>query len=324
MKYYLAPLEGITTYIYRRAYHRYFRPMDKYFTPFLVPHTKKDFNTREKNEILPEHNVGMYLVPQILTNNAEDFLRTSKRLKEYGYEEVNLNLGCPSKTVVSKYRGSGFLAKPGELDRFLDEVYSKANVKVSIKTRIGKVSPDEFEDLLQIYNRYPIEELIIHPRVQKDFYKNTPNLDVFGYALKNSQNRVCYNGDIFTAERAWNFRHQFPEEDSIMVGRGVIFNPCLTEEIEIFEKDMAEAGEIKTEGKRVDRKRVDRKRIRMFHDQLYHDYQEVNSGDKNVLFKMKELWCYMGYLFPEYEKQLKKIKKAEKLDRYEAAVNEIL
>lgn len=319
MKYYLAPLEGVTTYIYRRAYHRYFRPMDKYFTPFLVPHTKKDFNSREKNEILPEHNEGMYLVPQILTNNAEDFLRTSKRLKEYGYEEVNLNLGCPSKTVVSKCRGSGFLAKPEELDRFLDEVYSKADMKVSIKTRIGKVSPDEFEELLEIYNRYPVEELIIHPRVQRDFYKNLPNLEVFGNALRDSRNPVCYNGDIFTAQRAWNFRKRFPEENSIMVGRGVIYNPCLTEEIESFTGDMIDARKMGPE-----EKLIDRKRIRMFHDQLYYDYQEVNSGDKNVLFKMKELWCYMGYLFPECEKQLKKIKKAERLDRYEAAVDEII
>ena len=109
MKYYLAPLEGITTYIYRRAYHTHYRPMEKYFTPFLVPHTKKDFNTREKNDILPEHNPDMYLVPQILANDAKGFLDTVEKLKMYGYDEVNLNLGCPSKTVVSKGRGSGFL-----------------------------------------------------------------------------------------------------------------------------------------------------------------------------------------------------------------------
>ncbi len=144
MRYYLAPLEGITTRIYRRAYHDCFRPMDKYFTPFLSPHTKRGFNAKELAEILPENNKGMRLVPQILTNRAEDFLGTAEKLTYYGYGEINLNLGCPSKTVVSKGRGSGFLADPEGLDRFLDEIYSKAKVKISIKTRIGKDDPEEF------------------------------------------------------------------------------------------------------------------------------------------------------------------------------------
>lgn len=171
MKYYLAPLEGITTYIYRRAYHQHFAPMDKYFTPFLVPHTKKGFSTKEKNDVMPEHSPGMNLVPQIMSNQAESFLHTVEKLKVYGYEEVNLNLGCPSKTVVSKGRGSGFLADPDGLDRFLDEIFKKCDVKISIKTRIGKDDPEEFARLLDIYNQYPVEELIIHPRVQKDFIK---------------------------------------------------------------------------------------------------------------------------------------------------------
>ena len=165
MKYYLAPLEGVTSHIYRRAYHTCFCPMDKYFTPFLVPHTKRGFNSRERREILPQNNPGMYLVPQIMSNDADGFLKTEEKLREYGYEEVNLNLGCPSKTVVSKNRGSGFLSKTEELDRFLDQIYRGTKGKISIKTRIGRYSPDEFEEILRIYNQYPVEELIIHPRV---------------------------------------------------------------------------------------------------------------------------------------------------------------
>lgn len=140
------------------------------------------------NDILPENNEGMRLVPQILTNDAKGFLQTVEKLEDYGYEEVNLNLGCPSKTVVSKNRRSGFLAMPDELDRFLDEIYRGTQVRISIKTRIGKHSPDEFERLLKIYNQYPVEELIIHPRLQQDFYKNTPNLEVFAEAVRESRN----------------------------------------------------------------------------------------------------------------------------------------
>lgn len=305
MKYYLAPLEGVTTYIYRRAYHQHFRPMDKYFTPFLVPHLKKGFSTKEKNEIIPEHSPGMYLVPQIMTNCAGDFINTVEKLQIYGYQEVNLNLGCPSKTVVSKYRGAGFLGKPEELDRFLDEIFSRTPVKISVKTRIGKDSPEEFEHLLDIYRQYPMEELIIHPRIQLDFYRNRPNLDVFEKSLDKGYFPICYNGDIFCPEDHEKIRKRFPEVECMMLGRGIIMDPSLVEQLE---------------GK----SRASLNRIRQFHDQIYEDYQRQDMGDKNVLFKMKELWCYMGEMFPEQKKILKSIKKAEKKERYEEAVREIL
>lgn len=179
MKYYLAPLEGVTTYVYRNAYHHFFRPMDKYFTPFIVPHLNKKFSTREMKELSPENNQGLFVVPQLLTNNAEDFVKTANDIQAFGYEEINLNLGCPSGTVVAKNKGSGFLALQDELNRFLDEIYAKTDMKISVKTRIGKTNPEEFYELIQIYNQYPMEELIIHPRVQTDFYKNTPNWKVF-------------------------------------------------------------------------------------------------------------------------------------------------
>ena len=211
MKYYLAPLEGITTYIYRRAYHTHYRPMEKYFTPFLVP--------------------------QILTNDAKGFLDTVEKLKGYGYDEVNLNLGCPSKTVVSKGRGSGFLIHTEELNRFLDEIYAKADVKISIKTRIGKFDADEWGELLRIYNQYPLEELIVHPRVQQQFYKGHPDLDAFADAVKECKHTLCYNGDIFTTEDMEKLKKRFPEASCIMLGRGILRNPELIEIMEKFRKE---------------------------------------------------------------------------------------
>jgi tRNA-dihydrouridine synthase len=145
LKYYLAPLEGVTTWVYRKAQSEVYGALDKYFIPFLEPHEKRNFNTRELQEIDPEHNRGMYVVPQILTNKADGFISLCQVLKEYGYEEVNLNLGCPSKTVVSKNKGSGFLAMPDELDDFLEQIFSKVDMKISIKTRIGKLGEDEFD-----------------------------------------------------------------------------------------------------------------------------------------------------------------------------------
>lgn len=314
MRYYMAPLEGITGYVYRNAYHACFEPMDKYFIPFLTPNQKGKFSSRERNDILPEHNIGMNAVPQILTNKAEDFIYTARQLQELGYGEMNLNLGCPSKTVVTKYRGSGFLAKQEELDQFLEEIFENLDMRISIKTRIGKLHPEEFEELLEIYNKYPMEEVIIHPRVQQDFYKNQPNLDVFEMALKKSRNPICYNGDLVRTKRQEveselyegldmeTFVEKFPQVDCVMLGRGILRNPGLV-------------------GCMKGKKMPDKEKIREFHDRLYEGYQEISSGDKNVLFKMKEVWVYMGELFTDAKPYLKKVKKSERLSSYEDAVN---
>ena len=304
MKFYFAPMEGITGYIYRNAHAAFFNNVDKYFMPFIATNQHGRLSSRELNDILPEHNQGITAIPQILTNNAEDFMCTVKQLKEFGYNEINLNLGCPSGTVVAKSKGSGFLAQREALDRFLDEIFSQAITKISVKTRIGRDEPEEFYELIKIFNQYPMEELIIHPRVQKDYYKNTPNLEVFKDGLGLSTNPVCYNGDIFTAEDYKKFTEAFPAVDTMMLGRGLIANPCLISEIE-------------------GQHSLDKKILKAFHDKLYEDYQGILSGDRNVLFKMKEVWFYMSHMFSDYEKHAKKIKKAQKLYEYEQAVTSL-
>jgi len=218
MKYYLAPMEGITGYIYRNSYEKFFHNIDKYFTPFIIPNKSTNLKTKELRDILLENNKGMNIVPQILTNDSEGFIITARKLQQLGYNEINLNLGCPSGTVVSKNRGSGFLAKREELDIFLDEIFKINDMKISIKTRIGKDSPKEFYELIKIYNKYPIEELIIHPRTQKDFYGNKPNLEVFKDALSLSINPICYNGDIFTNSDYHRLIKAFPEIKTVMIG----------------------------------------------------------------------------------------------------------
>lgn len=305
MQCYFAPMEGITGYIYRRAFHEYFGDaIDKYFTPFLSPGRNTTLTPREKNDILPEHNKGLRLVPQILTNCAEDFIKTAEALAQFGYEEVNLNLGCPSGTVTAKQKGAGFLALPEALDCFLEEIYSKVKIQISIKTRIGTDCPEEFPRLLEIYNQYPVSELIIHPRIQKDYYKNTPNLKVFETALRDSKNPVCYNGDIFTAADYKKITDLFPQVKTVMLGRGLIANPGLAKEI----KGGAAA---------------ENTQLKAFHDQVYADYRTVLSGDRSVLFKMKELWFYMAPKFSDSRQYLKKIKKAENCKAYEQVVERL-
>lgn len=305
MEFYFAPMEGITGYTYRNAYHSFFgNKIDKYFAPFINANQSDNLKSRERNDILPEHNEGIYLVPQLMTNKAKDFIHTAEKLQELGYDEINLNLGCPSKTVVSKYRGSGFLAKQKELNTFLEEIFDHVRIQVSIKTRIGKDDALEFYDLINIYNQYPLKELIIHPRVQADYYNNTPNLEVFADALSLSKNPVCYNGDIHSVKEYEALVGRFPSVNKIMLGRGLLKNPLLIKEIE---------GELKR----------DKIQLKAFHDRIYQDYQNVLFGEKNVLFKMKELWHYLGTSFTNHEKYVKKIKKAQRLCEYEAVVQSL-
>jgi len=301
MNYYFAPMEGVTGYIYRNAHRKFFNNVDAYFTPFIVPTQNREFSSREKNDILPEHNEGARIIPQIMTNHWEGFVWTALELKKYGYDEVNLNLGCPSKTVVSKQRGSGFLAVPDQLDQFLERIFS-IDMNISIKTRIGKDSPEEFYRLMEIYNKYPVKELIIHPRIQTDFYRNTPNWDMFQMAVTVSKNPVCYNGDIFTPGAYDRMIETFPSVDRVMLGRGLIANPML-------------AGEIKGQG------RLEKEQLRAFHDEILSGYQETIFGDRNLLFKMKELWAYMLQSFENSEKYGKKIQKSQNLWDYTSAVN---
>ena len=306
VKYYMAPLESVTTWIYRKAHAKIYGRLDKYFIPFLEPHEKRDFKTRELQEILPEHNENIYAVPQILTNRSEGFIKLAKALKDWGYEEVNLNLGCPSKTVVTKGKGSGFLAKPEELERFLTEIFDalSGEVKISVKTRIGKEDPEEFPALLELFNKYPMEELIIHPRVQKDGYGNVPRLELYELAEKQSVNPLCYNGDLYTREQIRNFAERFPGTERLMFGRGFLRDPGLLynegkDLKDIFEKFWA------------------------FHDLVYEGYQERNMGDRNVLFKMKELWSYQVYQFSEPERLFKTFKKVQDCNEYEQMIRNL-
>jgi tRNA-dihydrouridine synthase len=304
MQLYFAPLEGIGGYIYRNAQADLFPKADKYFSPFVAPNQAGSLKSKEKRDVAPENNEGITLIPQILTNNADAFVQTAKDLKALGYHEVNLNLGCPSKTVVTKYRGSGFLAIPEQLDQFLNQIFEKTDVRISIKTRLGMECAEEFEALLEIYNRYPLEELIIHPRVQMDYYKNKPHMDAFDRALSHTSHTVVYNGDLFTPDACQTFQTTYPQTEKIMLGRGVLCNPCLF-------------GEVRRE------ETLTKETLKAFHDRLMEDYQRELFGEKNVLFKMKELWYYMSHTFTNSEKYMKKIRKAQHLSVYKENVRSL-
>lgn len=311
MQFYLAPMEAVTGFVYRNVYYSMFGDMDKYFAPFIAPTQKKILKTKERKDVAPENNVGMYMVPQILTNNAEQFIETCEFLGKQGYKEINLNLGCPAPTVVTKGRGSGFLGETVKLERFFDEVYRWNNglseeerFGISVKTRLGLEDAEEFEEILPIYNHYPLKEVIIHPRVRRDFYKGTPDLDTFAKALEECKHPVCYNGDIFTRGDYVNLSKRFPTVDKIMIGRGIISNPGLVREIKTGQK-------------------ITKEELREYHDSLYNGYLADLGAEQDVLFKMKELWFYLGDNFRDSDKMIRKLQKAKRPEEYKLLIKEI-
>lgn len=305
MKLYLAPMEGITTYIYRNAYNRCFGGIDKYFTPFLA---SKKLNRRELNEILPEHNEGIEVVPQILTNRADEFLQIARRIAGYGYQTVNLNLGCPSGTVTARKRGAGFLSVPDELDHFLYEIYEKSPIRISIKTRIGVESVDEWERLLAIYKKYPVAELIIHPRLQRELYKYTPHIEAFLTAVAAlPEIPLCYNGDITSPENYEALLEAIPATDCLMIGRGIIRKPALAAQIK------------KTDAARL----FTKENLRAFHDEIFSGYSAQMAEETPTLFKMKDLWTYLSASFAASDRFLKKIRKASDYAEYKIAVSNL-
>ena len=298
-RYDFAPLDGITKTVFRRIWNEHFGGADRYFIPFFSPTSEHVMMNRDLKELDRSRNPGLEVVPQVMTKRAEDFLWAIEIVKDLGYTEANLNLGCPSGTVAGKGKGSGFLAKPDDLEKFFDEVFSKATLPVSVKTRLGIHDPEEFERLMEIYNRYPIQCLTIHPRVQKQFYKGEVHLDTFAQALSISKNPVCYNGDLKTVEDIQLFEEKFPTVDAVMIGRGAIADPALLRKIR--------GG-----------KAVTREELQNFTQTLYHAYTEFYEGqDAQAAQRMKEVWFYLIHLFVGGERIDRKLRRNRNPREYE-------
>ena len=229
----LAPMEGITGYAFRRVHAEVFGALDRYYTPFISPLPKvgTPFSKRNSRELNPTNNQGLDVVPQLLTNDADRFVWAAELLADMGHKEVNLNLGCPSGTVVAKEKGSGLLRNPDRLEAFLTNVCERSPLPVSVKTRIGIANDDEYDELLALFCRCGITELIVHPRVQKDFYSGSPRQELYGKTLECAPFPVAYNGDIFTLDDYDALLAAYPQTRHVMLGRGIMANPALAREI---------------------------------------------------------------------------------------------
>ena len=299
MQYYFAPMEGLTDSIYRKTHHKYFSGVDRYYMPFLSPTIHRTLTHREDRELPMADSVSFTAVPQVLTKVAADFLWAAQVCRDRGYDEVNLNVGCPSGTVVSKGKGSGMLRDLQHLERFLDQIFRDSVLPVSVKTRLGIENPDEFPAILEIYNNYPIKELTIHPRVRKQFYNGSVAMDMFRYAAENSRNPLCYNGDITSVEQVEALSREFPALEAVMIGRGLVADPGLL------------GGG------------TDVKQLEAFMNELLEIYTAEFGGARNAMFRLKENWGLLHPRFEGVDKLWKKLRKTTDLEEYKAITSEI-
>ena len=299
MRYYFAPMEGLTDSIYRRLHHKYFPGVDSYFMPFLSPTIHRQLTHKEDRELPLADSVPFRAVPQVLTKVSEDFLWAAQVCHDRGYDEVNLNVGCPSGTVVSKGKGSGMLRDAQALDRFLEEIFSRSALPISVKTRLGLENPEEFPALLEVFNRYPIKELTVHPRVRKQFYDGSVFMDQFDYAVQHSRNPLCYNGDILSRSQAEEVARKYPQVGSIMIGRGLIADP-----------GMLSSG-------------TDVKALEGFMNELMAVYEVEFGGSRNAIFRLKENWGFLHSRFEGSEKLWKRLRKTTDAAEFKAITAEI-
>jgi len=311
MKYYFAPMDGITDYVYRYIVWKHFPYWDKLYAPFIQPNDKPVIVPKEEFEIHPDNNVGVPMVPQILTSSADGFIKAGRVLCDYGYKEINLNIGCPAKIIVSKGKGAGMLADAYDLDKFFDGVFKYDwKVDISVKTRLGLTDNALFSELVEVFSKYPIKELIIHPRFRTDFYNGMPRLYEFEKAYevisskKDCNISICYNGNINSIKDLEYICDKYPYISSVMMGRGALSNPALIRKIRGGLDLTLEA-------------------FKAFHDDILESYERIGFNDKLLMYKMKEMWNYWSDTVVLDGDLLKKLRLAGTKEEYNQLMNNV-
>ena len=307
MNYYVAPMEGLTDRVWRQAHQKWFSwagAPAKYYAPFLSPPENRVLIKKKMAELAPEANPGAPVVPQLLAKDGALAAWMVGQLRQLGYTEVNLNFGCPSGTVTAKGKGSGMLRDLDKLDAFLAALFAEAEGPLTVKTRLGVEKPEEFAAVLEVYNRYPIAELTIHPRVMRQQYRGIADREAFAKALPECRMPVCYNGDLTTVEQLRALEADFPTVQSLMVGRGIIADPAL------FRQALGGPPAAKEE-------------LRGYLDDLYHGYTALFGSAGCAISRMKGHWFYLIHRFEGSEKLEKQLRKLREPWEYETVVNQI-
>lgn len=302
MKIYLAPIMGITDVIYRQTFAKYFDGVDCAIAPFVCSVESRKLKPNYLKDLFPDRNSGMTVIPQVLSKNADDFLFIAEKIGELGYNEINWNLGCPVPMVAKKKRGSGLLPYPDQIDSILEKVCAKWPHKLSVKTRLGRNSPEELPVLIEIFDRYPLKELIIHPRLGVQMYKGHVDLGGFENCLAKTRHQVVYNGDIVDVDFLFELQKKYSSVNDWMIGRGLLTNPFL-------------AQKCRGNGTQFNSGSY-RKILLQFHNDLFNQYEDILFGPAHLLGRMKAIWNYLGQIFEDSHQIIKKILKCTQIEQY--------
>ncbi|MCG9792596.1 tRNA dihydrouridine synthase [Flavobacterium algicola] len=303
-----SPLQGFTDFRFRNAQHKFFGGIDTYYAPYIRLNGKLVIKPSYHRDLLPENNTAIEVIPQIITNDADEFLFVAKYVQELGYKELNWNLGCPYPMVTKSGMGSGLISNTEKINHILDRAHSETDITVSMKMRLGYESPQEIIDVMPILDKYPLKNIAIHARLGKQLYKGGVHLDAFQNCIDTTRHKLYYNGDITTVAKFKEMQERFPTIDHWMIGRALIADPFLPS---MIKNNSPEHPDNKLEV------------LKNFHDTLYEIYSESLSGQTHILLKMYHLWEYFSTTFSNPHKVLKQIKKAQSFRNYDAAVIEI-
>ncbi len=332
---YLAPFQGITLHTYRRIYAKHFKGVTRYFTPFFAKiDTDVKISDRKEKELQHIEIPGTQVVPQILSKDAAEILRFAHICQIRGFKELNWNLGCPHPQVADKRRGSGMLPFPDMIDTILNDVFSRIEIKFSVKCRLGYMNPDEILALVPVFNRYPISEITIHGRIGKQLYGGLADQAKVAELAALLDVPVVHNGDIMNVTDYAEAKTLMPDIDKWMIGRGILCDPFLPERLlkftaqpselrditigqcDIMERRPAGMSELKSTAEYRDR-------LQRFLDDLYFGYRRDMNDRLSILNILKEYWDYLADWFPHPDAVLRHIKKTRTFDEYEDGVKRI-
>jgi tRNA-dihydrouridine synthase B len=305
----LGPFQGITDVWFRQVYMKHFKGIDKLFTPFFSGIHKENSRNLRTDEIRPGLNNLSMTVPQLLSNDADEIIRFSSQCNAMGYNEINLNMGCPYPLVAKKKRGSGLLPYPGMVQKMLEKLDGNLSTGFSIKCRLGYHNPEEIDELIPLFNAFDLSELIIHARIGKQLYKGIPDFDRFRSVISEIRAPLVYNGDIFSSDNLNEYHTKFENINSWMLGRGLLADPFLPADIK----------KIKVVEKDEDRKEI----VRSFMAELYQLRREQSNDNLSVLGRLKELWSYMRFSFDEPQTVWRLVRKVKNFDEFETATDTI-
>lgn len=297
-KIWLAPLHGITSRTFRNTLCRHFGGIDFYMAPFLPAQPAGKFRPKVWQDIAPENNIALPLVPQMMGNRPEHFVDTLRMLNEqFGYEDFNINIGCPSSPVVRHTRGCGLMPHPDRVEAIVAEITSKTPFRLSLKMRLGLHSMDEGRAILERLNDYPLGFLVIHPRLGDELYEGQPHWDVFEEFCTLTQHEIVYSGDVFTVEDYQRLSARFPKVSAWMLGRGLLRNPFLAEEIK---------------GQDVGDKK---ERFLAFYQDLTEALLPIR-GESGTLANLKELWHYFADFAHLSDEELQRLLRINNLSTF--------